>query len=795
MKRLSKILLALAGLIVIILVAGFVYLNHIKKAAIPDYNKNVVLEGLGSEVTVFRDKYAIPHVYASNEKDLYKAVGYLMAQDRLWQMDVLRRVTEGRLSEIFGARLVNTDLLMRALRIQEKSEKILKTSDPAVVSALEEFADGVNQYIAKNPLPPEFRILGYRPEPWKPIQSVNLVGYMSWDLSAGWDTELLLSQLSKYLSKNQWTELISDMSNQKTAVFPEFKLSDIDPAKTLLSAAENLEDMGLVIFHGSNNWAVSGKKSKTGKPLLANDMHLGLSIPGIWYEMHQSVPGKLDVTGVVLPGQPFIIDGHNDSVAWGMTNVEVDNLDFYEETLNRDSTQYLFDNAWKNLLISNETIKIKGGKEVKRVLRFTHRGPIVNEFQASSGRPVSIRWIGNDMSNEIMAVYLLDRAHNWTEFRNAAKLFTSISQNIVYADMAGNIGLQASAGIPIRKGDGSQIYPGDTDEYDWKGLVPFSQLPFEYNPDRGYVSSANNKTVPDNYPYFISHWFAMPDRIDRIREMLDEKDKMGVQDFQAMQGDVHSKLVERIMPEFLPALQHHPGWSETEKAAVGKLSSWNGTLTRDSQAASVFEVLYRKVCEDLIKDDLPNNLYEKLRGNRTILENLLLNILRDKTSAWIDDKSTPQKESFDDIVVRAFKETVVELTGRSGENTDNWEWGKIHTLTLGHPLGSVAILDKLFNLNRGPFDLPGSFHTICAYSYSYYDLYKVGHGPSQRHVYDLSDWDASTTVIPTGTSGIPASKFYCDQTNLYINNLYHDDPFSQEDVKKEALFEMKFQPE
>jgi penicillin G amidase len=261
-----------------------------------------------------------------------------------------------------------------------------------------------------------------------------------------------------------------------------------------------------------------------------------------------------------------------------------------------------------------------------------------------------------------------------------------------------------------------------------------------------------------------------------------------------MQSDFHSKLVERMMPQFLPALKMNSGFNEIEKSALGIFSSWDGNLTRESQAASIFEILYRKTLENLIKDDLPKDLYNQLKGSRMILENLILNILPAKTSEWIDDKTTSQIESFDDIVVRSFKETVIELTGLLGENTDNWSWGKIHTFTLQHPLGSVNILDKALNLNKGPFEMSGSFHTVCPYSYPYFNLYKVNHGASHRHVFDLSNWDDSKTVIPTGESGIPASDFYCNQTNLYINNQYHNDPFGFEKVKSAAVFEMKIQP-
>jgi penicillin G amidase len=791
MKILKRGLLILAILIALVVIAGLVLLDRVKKGSIPDYNKNQEISGLTEEVTIFRDEYGVPHIYAKNESDLYLATGYVMAQDRLWQMDLLRRVTQGRLSEILGKSQVNTDLLMRALRISEKSEKIFEKASPEIVGALKSFAEGMNLYMKSHPLPPEFKVLGYRPENWEPLHSINLIGYMAWDLSSGWGAEMTLRRVAKEVSKEQIADLIPRLANHKTPVFTDFKSPLMKEGENLLSSSYELEKLGLEIFSGSNNWAVSGKKSKTGKPLMANDMHLGLNAPGIWYQMHQSVEGKLNVTGVAVPGQPFVVAGHNDSIAWGMTNVMVDDLDFYAETLNADSTKYLLNGEWKALEIRNEVIKTKEGEDFVIPLRFTHRGPIVNRFKQEKETPLSIHWLGNEMSNEVQSICLLNRARNWNDFRDAVRTFVSVSQNIVYADAAGNIGLQTSAGIPVREGNGIDIYPGDTTRYDWKGIVPFEELPYEYNPPRGYVSSANNKTVPDDYPYYISNWFATSSRIDRIREMLEEKELFGIGDFQQMQSDFKAKTAVKFVPLFLDALVHAGNWNETEAAALVKLEKWDFKLTKESQAASIFEILYRKTMENLIVDDVDSVLFKSFKNERVLIENLLINIADEKTSEWIDDKRTPQKEIFNDIVIRSFRETVTDLTARLGKDAEKWQWGKIHSFTLSHPLGSLKILDKLLNLNRGPFEMPGSFHTVCPYSYSYGNLYKTNHGASHRHIFDTSDWDASKTVIPTGESGIPASKFYLNQTELYISNTYHPDPFSRKEVEKAAKFRMK----
>ncbi|MDD4108003.1 MAG: penicillin acylase family protein [Prolixibacteraceae bacterium] len=795
MNRIKKIIFILFSITAVTLISAYLVLENVKKSALPDYNQDIQIPGLESKVTVMRDSFAIPHIFSRNESDLYKAVGFVMAQDRLWQMDLLRRVTRGRLSEVMGKDQLQTDLLMRALRIEEKSEDVLTQSSPEVIKALNDFCEGVNFYINNFPLPPEFRILGYKPEPWRPEHSINLIGYMAWDLASGWNNELLLHNIKKEVSTIHFEDLLPQDGKHSTLIYEELHIQENLPEETLLTAAGNLKNMGIEIFNGSNNWAVSGKKSATGKPLLANDMHLGLFAPGIWYQMHHVAGRSLNVTGLVLPGQPFVICGHNDSIAWGMTNVAVDDIDFYVETLNDDSTRYLLDGEWRNLLIKDIKIETKEGEVIRENLMFTHRGPLVNRFKDQKEPAISIRWTGNETSNEMKTIYLLNRAANWSDFRNAVKYFKSISQNIVYADVKGNIGLQCSAGVPKRPANGINIFPGDTSLYDWSGFVPFEELPFEFNPERGYVSSANNKTAPGDYPYIIGHWYAMSDRIDRIREMLEETEKHSVEDFCRIQSDFKSKKAEKWVPEFLVALNSESGWNEAESKALEKLKTWDFKMDKESQAASVFDIVYRKMGENLVKDELPSQLYEKYKNERILIENLNLNILPEKDSPWIDNISTPEKESFSDLIILAFKETVEELTHLTGQDPENWQWGKIHTFTLSHPLSVVKIADKAFNLSRGPFPVSGSYHTACPYSYSFKNLYKVNHGASHRHIFDLSGWDNSKTIIPTGTSGIPASDFYLDQTERYLSGSYHTDPFSKKAVLSNTLFSMDLTPQ
>lgn len=794
MKILKRVITIVIAIIVLALAAGIIYLNRVKTRAVPDYNAEVDLENLTSPVTVYRDSFGIPHIYAENEADLYRTVGYVMAQDRLWQMDLMRRITTGRLSEVLDPGLVDADQLFRALDFTKKSALVLSRTDPEIIAALKAFTDGINQFIEQNlkNLSFEFTMLGYEPDPWELIHTVNLIGYMSWDLNSGWGTEMALYKMQQVLEDTLFRELLPDLSYHNTPVFPEFMTSkeNLELNSLLDDAIGVVKELGMQVFEASNNWAISGARSETGMPLMSNDMHLGLMAPGIWYQMHHVIEGKHNVTGVVLPGAPFIIAGHNNDIAWGMTNVTVDDIDFYLETINPlDSNQYLLDGRWVDMRVVEEEITVKDQEKPEiRVNRYTHRGPVVSRFKGVDDKVISVRWQGNEYSNELRSVYLLNRATGWDDFRDAVSTFTSISQNIVYADRFGNIGLQTSAGVPIRNaGNGILVYPGDTSLYDWVGQVPFKELPYSFNPENGYVSSANNKTVPEDYPYYIGTWFALPYRIERIREMLDEKEVMGTDDFRRMLRDQTSNLAQKMVPVYLEALSGYT--EETYASAFQILKEWDFDMKATSSAALIFEIMWIELNRAIFLDELGDIEL----SNQTIQNNLINRLRVTGESAWCDDVTTPgKKETFFDNIRTAFKNSIDTLVSIQGPDPSTWQWGKLHQLTLMHPMGGVNIVDKLFRVNRGPYPVGGSFHTVCPYSYPIGSSFIANHGASERHIFNTAQWDASLTVIPTGTSGVPASPHYLDQTELYVNNQFHRDHFTREAVelnmKYKALF-------
>jgi penicillin amidase len=793
MKILKKILKVLGILIILILVAAVVLIKSIKESGNPQYDGEISLTGLSGEVEVIRDERGVPHIYAENEKDLYTTVGYVMAQERLWQMDLIRRATTGRLSEIFGSDYLETDLFLRSLKMDKKSEMVLESIDPDIYDALNWFSEGVNQYIedAGKNLPTEFKILRYVPEPWSANYVGNIIGYMGWDLASGnLSGDIFTHKLIQKIGEDAAKQLIPYFDYTGDPVYPEFEpdMEFLEETTAMIKAMDLTADLGLTSFTGSNNWAVSGDHSETGLPLFSNDMHLGLSSPGIWMQMHQVIPGKLNVTGVLVPGSPFIIAGHNDDIAWGMTNLMVDDIDLYKERVNEDGTAYLLDGEWIDIKVEKEVVST-GKENIEREIRYTHRGPIVSGFRNISDAELSMKWVGYDPSDEVRSVYLLNRASSWDEFNEALTSFNAISQNIVYVDVNGNIGLHSAGGIAIRERHGGLIMRGDTSLYDWKAYVDHYSLPYTYNPESGRVSSSNNKTVTDEYPYYIGTYFSMPYRINRVRQMLNEKEMFSVEDFKRMITDRKSDFAATLVPMLNVALEDIK-LAGIDKEVADALSEWDYIMSPDIFCPTFFEYYYKILTDDLLEDDM-GELYGEFHG--PVKKYYLLMIMQGEHSLYIDNIDTESVEDLESIMISSFYNTINTLSGKYGGDTSKWIWGDLHAFIAEHPLASVKLIDRLFKLNEGPYKVGGSSHTVSPYSYS--GEFRIDHGASERHIYNPADWDESFTVIPTGISGVPSSEFYSSQTETYCNDGFYKDHFSREAVDNAATYTLIFKPE
>jgi len=794
MKILKITLVTIAVLLAVVLLAGVIAVPALRKSGLPELNGEKSLSALTAEVKVIRDERGVSHIYASNEHDLYFMTGYITAQERLWQMDMVRHATQGRLSELFKRDMFETDIFLRALGMQEKSRMVLEKEDPEILATLQAYADGVNAWITGcgKKLPPEFRILGYEPEPWTMVDITNIIGFIGWDLaSSNLSNEISNYKLGMKLGAEKAAELIADWNLVDEVVFPDFRLDDklTDKALKAVSSMEKLEELGIVTLSGSNNWAVSGSRSETGKPILSNDMHLGFNVPGFWLQVHQVIPGKLNVTGVLFPGEPFIIAGHNDRIAWGMTNLGVDDIDLFVETVDSTGNNYLYNGEWLPFRDVEHTLKMTDDSSQTRVLRYTHHGPVISGMQNIDDVVLSMCWSGYDYSDEIKAVYLLNRAGNWDEFRTALSHFKSISQNFAYADVDGNIGLNTGGGVPVRKGTGLLPRRGDTDEYEWKGYVPFELLPSSFNPEEGFISSANQRTVDSSYPFFISGEFSMPYRIMRIREMAGEKQVLGIEDFKRMITDNHSAYAKMLTPVILKGAEALSDPGETERKAIEELRVWNYAMDASLVAPTLFEFIRMEMAYQLLGDEL-DELYGAALGRQH--DFYLYRLMKEGPDGWVDNVNTPEEESLETIIARSISAALDTLTARYGEYGEQWQWGRIHTITLEHPMGGVKILDRVLKLNSDTYGVGGSYHTVEPYAFR--DNFKAHHGASERHIFNTADWDKSLTVIPTGTSGIPGSPFYLSQTETYINNGFYSEPFSDAAVEAAKKYEMIFRP-
>jgi len=791
MKTIKLILLSLLVLVLIAFAITALYISGINRSSMPVYKGDLRISGLNNDVTVYRDERGMPHIYAKDDHDLYFSVGYVMAQDRLWQMDLIRRATRGTLSEVLGIKLAETDKFLRSLQMTAKSKEILKNEDKSTLTYMQSFADGVNAFIMSSDkkLPPEFRILSYKPDPWQLEDICNIVGYMGWDLaSENLSEDIFYRRLIKKMGTDKALQLIPDFNAVTSLIFPDFVLNDtlLKKAQSFISGMDTLRALGIVSFSGSNNWAVAGKKTETGKPVLSNDMHLSFGSPGIWMQMHQVIPGKLNVTGVVIPGEPFVVAGHNEKIAWGETNLMVDDIDLFEEKINpANPDQYLYNGEWRDMVIRKEIINIKGGEKDSILLKFTHRGPIISGLKKIDNASLSMRWSGNDYSDEIRSVCLLNRASGWNDFRSAISTFRSASQNFAYADVEGNIGLNTGGGIPIRKGNGALIRNGETSEYDWKGYVPFDQLPSSFNPENGYVSSANNRTVNEKFPYYISSNFVLPYRINRIRQMLNEKGKFTMDDFKRMILDQHSDYAALLTPFMLKLEDRKGELNSSELSALKTLSAWDYDMNAGLTAPSIFEFFRMSFINNLLSDEL-QELYAQMPG--IAKEYYLYRILKAGPDAWVDNVNTPAVETLDDIILKSFRECISTLSQKYGDDQKMWRWGSIHKITIEHPLGSVKLLDRIFHFNSAEYEIGGSNHTVSPYSYG--ASFKVNHGASERHIFNTADWDESYTVIPTGESGVPASEFYLSQTKSYLSGKFYKDAFSETAVKAAAKYNL-----
>ncbi|MBM7693213.1 penicillin amidase [Peribacillus deserti] len=634
-KRWGKRLAISMAVILALLLIALAFLNYYVSRSLPQIEGELHVKGLNKSVTVSRDSAGVPHVTAANEHDLYLAQGFVQAQDRLFQMDLSRRQASGTLSEVIGSATLDRDKFFRTLGLRRAAEKSWAAYSDDAKQVLTWYAEGVNQYIGSlrksGKWPVEFKLAGYTPEDWSPADSLTIGKYMAFDLGGHWQGQAFRQHLLQTFSKEKAYDLFP--SYPKAAPYIISK-NEMNIEKTLSAAVIPHE------LNGSNNWVAAGSKTKSGKPILADDPHLSLATPSIWYQMHLKTK-NINVSGVIFAGIPGIILGHNDRIAWGVTNTGPDVQDLYIEKRNpKDKQKFLYNGKWEQAAIINEPIKIKDGKTIPYKVTITTHGPVISEFAAESGEntQLSLKWTALEPSVELEAILQMNKAGNWDEFEKALEKFQVPAQNFVFASGDGTIAYKANGNIPIRKkGNALLPVPGWTDEYEWEGFIPFNKLPKVINPAEGFISTANNKVTSDDYPYHISNVWAQPYRQMRIQEFLKSKNNMSIKDMQNLQMDQLNLQAEEFVPQFLEQLKTEK-LSKKQKDAITILKKWNFKDDKDSAAPLIFNLWMDNINNKMFEGQISEEMMELFEGRKSVVDALLRNALGGKEGVWIKEQ-------------------------------------------------------------------------------------------------------------------------------------------------------------
>lgn len=788
MKKLKKVLFVLLGLLLLTIIGVAIFLNSLK----PDYGGKKTLPGISSEVTTYFDPYGIPHIYAKNEKDALKALGYVHAQDRLWQMELLRRVAKGRLAEVFGEDMVKTDKFFLSLGIDDHTKKTVSEldKDSEAIVLTQAYLDGINEFVKNGPTPIEFYLTGLEKEPFTIDDVYNAVGYMAFSFAMAHKTDPLLTSMRNKLGDN----IIKDLaitSDTSTVWIKNYKGVKTDTLGTQITASVTaaLENLPIPMLEGSNSWVLAPDKTKNGKVLFANDPHIGFAQPSVWYEAHISTP-TYEKYGYHMAGIPFPLLGHDRNLAYGMTMFENDDIDFYyEETNPTDSTQYKTVEGWKNYEVVNKTIKVKDGKDVAFTYRKTHHGPILNNIadQITGDRPVAMSWIYTKPKNKVMhALHGISHAKNMEEFKSALPNIHAPGLNIMYGDAEGNVAWWASAQLYQMPDSLSTkfILDGASGKDEPLRYLDFSENPMAENPPWNYVYSANNQ--PDSISGMLYPGYYLPEnRAKRIVQLLDAKNDWDKEAMSEMILDVTSPVNKEVINELIKLFDvtHLSG---KQLVLLDSLKNWNGEYTLNSTSPVIYHRTLYQMVKNTMEDEMGPEMFKQFLSTHLFKRQIAWGAQM-KEGEWWDNINTPNVvETREDIVMISFAQTWESLVKDFGDDPSQWTWDKVHTLEHQHPFGQVEWLRKYFNV--GPFPIVGTREVInnLAFPYDETGFYKVNSGPSTRRIIDFSDIENSISILPTGQSGNPLSKHYKDQAEMYVNGEFRKMMMNKQEIEETA---------
>ncbi len=780
--------------------------RHLVRRPLPQQEGVLALPDLHEPVEIIRDQWGAPHIYARNEDDLFFAQGYVHAQDRLFQMDTSRRVGAGRLAEVVGPAGLPSDRAARIFGWHRAAAAQVAgiLADNRTAAAATAYAAGVNAFIAGGRLPLEFSLLAYRPEPWQPFDSAAWGVVLAWGLSANWENELLRARLVELLGAERAAEFLPRFPATYPTIVPGAALG-ARIAEGLAQAYEQiLQNLPLgaipaVPGAGSNNWVVAGQHTATGRPLLANDPHLPPLFPTIWYENHLE-GGDYRVTGFTSPGVPGVIIGHNQHIAWGITNAFPDIQDLYVERFHEsDGLLYEVDGEWRPAEERVEAIRVRGRRKphVERV-RYTHHGPVISALAPGLEQDVALRWTGHDQNNHLRALLGICRAHDWKSFRQAAIDWAFPPQNVVYADVAGNIGYLMPGRVPTRaRGHGLVPAPGWRGDHDWTGFIPAEELPHSFNPEAGLVVTANNHVVGDDYPYFLCGDWLPPYRAQRILELLQAHRPLDRADMERMQQDTVSLPMRRFVRLALPHLPPPEACPEPLRSALKLLAGWDGNMHTESSAAAIAFAWFAYFLEAFLDQTLGPEATAALL-TRFELEQMAPSpfhkLSYEVALCWLEGSAPGWAGPLAPLLQPALQEALAALTQRYGPRPQEWRWGRMHIVQLHPPLGRIPGLGRLWR----PLTLPlgGDGYTVSqADTIPRFPPDPVHVIASCRMIIDVGAWDESVSALPGGQSGHPASDHYQDSIDDWSHGRYHPMLFSRDAVDRAAKSHLLLQPQ
>lgn len=783
MKRIKYFFLSLLLLVVVIGIGIYAYLYSTK----PQYEGELPLKNITSETQVYFDEHGVPHIYANNQKDALTALGYVHAQDRLWQMELLRRIAPGKLSEIFGKVTLDNDKLFLALGIDEHSEEAIAKLDknsPSYQLAMA-YLDGINQYIENGKTPIEFTILGIDKKPFTLKDVYNTYGYMSFSFAMAQKTDPLLTDLKNKLGIEFVKELGVDYSFNTTRikVTQEQKEAYVAASKAVTALLVNSP---VPPFIGSNSWVVGPQKTKTGKVIFANDPHIEYSQPGTWFEAHISCP-DYEMYGYYLAGTPFPLLGHNRDYAYGLTMFENDDADFFKTEINpANPNQYKTSKGFADFKVRNKTIKVKDSVDVKLAIKETQHGPVMNGIlkDFNPQEPVSFHWIFTQQPNHILdAVYSLSHAKNIDDFHKNIELIAAPGLNIMYGDAQNNIAWFASGKLyQLEKGvNPNFILNGSNGIDDKKNFLPFSKNPKAQNPSWNYVYSANNMPEAiDGYEY--QGYYLPKDRALRISYLLETKNDWDKEAIAAMINDNTSMEAVGVVQNMISTINLNQ-LNAQEKEALQVLKSWKGTNELSDLAPTIYNKWIYFYLKNTFEDEMGETHFAQFMKTHLMKQTIAYQS-KNENSLWWDNIKTPKnKETRSVILLNSFQEAIKTINSQLGSDVKSWTWNKVHKIEYKHPLGTVSLLRPLFNV--GIFEIPGANEVInnTMYDLSAEPVYMVKAGPSTRRVIDFSDVENSWSILPTGQSGNPMSPFYNDQSQLYKEGKFRKMKMNKKEIE------------